>query len=314
MLGRVSAFSFVMSLMSLVDVSAAKAQSLADCGRIHIEAEAMCEVQGGVTCEAMCTPVSVRAACAGKLTASCDAKCTDLPSLECKGSCEADCTGKCAVDPGKFDCTGSCQLDCSGTCSSRCEASQNRAQCAASCEATCGASCQGKCEVQAPEASCDIKCEASCEGSCEGDANIDCQVDCQSEFYADCEVDLEGGCEVACDAEDGALFCDGQYVDHGDHLDQCVAALEAIIDANVEGYADGSSSCGGGSCQAEGEAGASCSVQRSSHNSSAAWWAMIGLAGVAVTRRRPQRARTACSSLLARTDHRASKKNRARNY
>lgn len=241
--------------------STAQAQSLDSCGDIHVEAQAQCEVvPPGVECEGMCTPVSVEAACAAQLTAKCEGQCSASASAQCSGSCSADCKAKCMVDPGKFDCALECQAHCGGTCEGQCSASSNKAECKASCEATCGASCDGKCDVEAPSADCDAKCEASCSGSCEAQANIDCQVDCQADFYADCKVDVKGGCEVDCETMEGALFCGGQYVDHGNNLEECVAALEAALDADVEGYASGSGECANGTCKADGEAGVSCSA------------------------------------------------------
>jgi len=276
------------SLTLLVDLSAAQAQSLKDCGKIHVEAEAECEITGGVSCETMCTPVTVRSACAAKLTVDCDGGCSKLPSIECTDPCHVECMGQCAPDPGKFDCAATCELDCSGTCAGHCESSKNRAQCEASCEASCGVTCQGKCDVELPSANCDAKCTASCDGSCKVDANLDCQVDCQGKLYADCEVDVAGGCKTACESEEGAIFCDGQYVDHGDHLDKCVTAIEAYIDAHVDGYAEGSSSCKGGSCMAEGKAGAtsSCSLTSTSQSSRATWMTLGALGLVAIRRRR----------------------------
>ena len=96
---------------------------------------------------------------------------------------------------------------------------------------------------------CDAGCEASCEGSCEVDANIDCQAECQADARADCEAELQGGCDVACKSHDGALFCDGQYVDYGDNLKTCVDALKAAIHARVSGEAEAQSSCSGNSCR-----------------------------------------------------------------
>jgi MYXO-CTERM domain-containing protein len=91
---------------------------------------------------------------------------------------------------------------------------------------------------------------------------MDCQLDCQTQGYAGCTSELQGGCETACTQPDGALFCDGQYVDVGEQLDQCVADLEAAFQIEVTGYANGSADCSGGRCTAEGEAGFSCSQGR----------------------------------------------------
>jgi hypothetical protein len=121
---------------------------------------------------------------------------------------------------------------------------------------SCSASCEGKCDVELPEADCDAGCEASCEGSCEADANFDCQLNCQARGYGECETDVQGGCDVACETEEGALFCDGEYIDHGGNLEECIAALRAKLNIKVEASAMGSSSCEGGSCQAEGSANA----------------------------------------------------------
>jgi hypothetical protein len=75
---------------------------------------------------------------------------------------------------------------------------------------------------------------------------------------------MQGGCEAQCTSPDGALFCDGQYVDHGGNLDACVAALEAAVSASVDLSARGSASsdCTGNMCsaEAEGEASASCAL------------------------------------------------------
>ncbi|MDH5675766.1 MAG: hypothetical protein OEZ06_26820 [Myxococcales bacterium] len=226
------------------------------CGNIHVEAEAMCElVPPGLECEGQCTPLSVRAACSAQLAVECQASCTDLPSVECSGSCQAECTASCTdLEPGTFDCQGSCQAQCSGDCEARCGTTDDGGECMARCEGSCSASCDGHCDVELPKADCDAGCEASCEGSCEADANFDCQASCQSDSYANCEADVQGGCDIACEGQEGALFCDGQYVDHGDNLDMCISALRAAVDVEVTGSAMGESSCDNGACMATGSA------------------------------------------------------------
>lgn len=267
------------------------------CGNIHVEADAYCEVVAAtVECESMCTPLSVRAACSAQLAAECKADCDDLPSVECSGSCEADCMAECTdFEPGEFDCEVACEADCMGRCEASCEASDDSASCMASCEGSCTASCDGSCDVELPEADCDASCEASCEGSCEADANFDCQIDCQGELYAECETDIEGGCEIDCESEEGALFCDGNYVDHGGNLEMCIDAIEAAIDIEVEASSSGEASCDEGVCRAEGEAMArvssDCAVARpGAHGSSSGVVALLlGLAGLLPLRRRRRR-------------------------
>lgn len=250
-----------LSLVSIAGASSAQAQGLDSCGNINVEAEAQCEVvPPGVSCEAECTPLKVQAACSARLVAECDGECNFTPPQGCSIDCQAGCTGECMVDPGSFDCAARCEASCGGMCSGQCSAAANKAECMGACEGTCSAKCEGGCEVVPPEASCEGKCEASCDTSCEVEAQLDCQVECQADAYAECMVDVQGGCEADCQTMEGALFCDGNYVDHGDNLSECVAALEAVISAEVDGYAEGSSSCENGSCQAEGKAGVSCAA------------------------------------------------------
>jgi hypothetical protein len=71
----------------------------------------------------------------------------------------------------------------------------------------------------------------------------------------DCKASLQGGCEGQCDV-DGALFCDGNYVDHGGNLQGCIDALKAALNIEVSGYAN--ANCEGGTCEAE--AGVNCSA------------------------------------------------------
>ena len=131
-------------------------------------------------------------------------------------------------------------------------------------------------------AECDARCEASCSGSCEADANIDCQVDCQASGYIDCRLDVQGGCEAACDLQEGALFCDGQFIDHGDNLVECIESLQDLLDIEVEGYVRGE--CDDNSCEGEAGGALSCGVGRS--GGAAGGGILIGLAALAGVRRR----------------------------
>jgi hypothetical protein len=54
------------------------------------------------------------------------------------------------------------------------------------------------------------------------------------------------------------LFCDGQYVDHGDNLDKCAKAIRDIVEADIEGYASAEAGCEGNACQAQASAGVDC--------------------------------------------------------
>jgi hypothetical protein len=62
---------------------------------------------------------------------------------------------------------------------------------------------------------------------------------------------------------EGAMFCDGNYVDTGNNLANCVNAIKALFpNFMVTGYADANANCSGNTCTAQADAGASakCSV------------------------------------------------------
>ncbi len=275
MIHRISALGFGTALAIPLVVPAIAYAGIDACGDIHVEANARCEVvvEGG--CTAMCEPVRFEAACAAKLEAQCAGQCTVMATAECTGQCEADCQGQCEVNPGEFDCSASCQGQCEANCDAQCSASANQGECKASCVATCSGSCSADCEGTKPEATCEAKCEASCSGSCEAEANIDCQVRCQGNLYADCKADLEGGCTAQCQEPDGALFCDGQYVDAGNNLEECVNALKVLLDIEVEGWAHGS--CSGNVCSGEAGGSITCAVAQHPHTWAGLGWLVLGL-------------------------------------
>jgi MYXO-CTERM domain-containing protein len=253
------------------------------CGDIEIDASAKCEVKVGGGCTAMCEPLSFTASC----YASCDGECNVSADVECTASCEGSCGGECDVDPGSYDCKAGCEAECDGSCDSHCSSSSDKTSCKASCEATCSGECGASCEGTPPSATCEAKCEASCEGSCKAEVNVNCQVSCQ----AGCTADLQGGCELECQKPEGALFCDGQFIDHGGNLDECVNALRDLLD--IEVTMSGSASCEDGVCKAEGAIGCSCTTGPGAPGPAAGWLATLaGLAagvGMATRRRRGSR-------------------------
>lgn len=256
------------------------------CGNIDVKAEAQCKVETSGGCTAQCTPLKFEAACSAKLETQCKGTCKATASVDCKTSCTGSCKGKCEADPGSLDCSGSCKASCEGDCSGKCSSSGNKSECEASCKATCSGSCDAKCTGTPPSATCEAKCNASCEGSCEAEANIDCQVSCQSKGYAECKANLEGGCKAKCTEPSGALFCDGQYVDTGNNLSNCVDALNAYLKAHVQ--ASGSAECEGNSCSAEGKASAQCSSQPGESSPTGLWpfGVLAAVAAAGIRRRR----------------------------
>lgn len=229
------------------------------CGDIYVEASAQCElVPPGAECDVRCTPISVQATCSAELYVTCSGECNATATVECTGSCDADCHAECDVDPGSYECSAECQAGCEADCSGSCATGDAGAECRASCSATCSGSCDASCEGTAPSADCDAKCTARCEGSCTAEANFGCQIDCQSDGYLSCTTEAQGSCTAHCDTQEGALFCDGEYVDYGDNLDACVQALQDLLHIEVEGYA--SAECDGDSCEAEAGGSVGCQV------------------------------------------------------
>ncbi len=257
------------------------------CNNIDVKANAQCKLEAEAACTAQCTPVKVEAACSGQLQTKCSGECSATATADCQASCKGSCSGQCESNPGSLDCSANCKGSCEADCSGQCSSSGNQSECQASCKANCSASCDAECKGTPPSASCDAKCEASCKGSCTAEVNAKCQIDCQSKGYVECKGRLEGGCKAQCQQPKGALFCDGQYVDTGNNLENCIAALNAILNVKVD--ASGSASCTGNECSAEGEASASCGRVASSDvpASSPLWIAAgLGLAGAAAVRRR----------------------------
>jgi hypothetical protein len=130
-----------------------------------------------------------------------------------------------------------------------------------------------------------VKCKAKCQGQCKADLNMDCDTKC----HGDCTVEATGGCKAKCTEPDGAIFCDGEYVDDGGHAQKCIDSIEAYIKAHVDVTARGSASCEHNSCSAEGEASCKCAVPGRNVDMGSAGYAAVGCAifgAAAVARRR----------------------------
>jgi MYXO-CTERM domain-containing protein len=287
LLSPLAPFAVSAALFAAFALPSVAHAGISACGNIHVEASAQCEMRGGVECEASCTPLSFEAQCAAELELGCSGQCNASADVACEADCGASCTGACEVDPGSFDCRASCQGSCEADCEASCGTGDS--ECSASCAASCSGECTAQCEVVPPSAACDAKCEAACSGECTASANFDCQLACQAEGFAGCKANLEGGCRAECNVEQGALFCDGQYVDHGGNLEECVDALKALFDIEVEGYAR--AECSGNTCEAEagGSATISCSVTPEGRDGAGWLLGALALLGWGVARRRAAR-------------------------
>jgi hypothetical protein len=162
--------------------------------------------------------------------------------------------------------------------------STEQSKCVASCKATASGKCEASCTGHEGMADCTANCQAVCEGKCTAEANLTCEYDCENQSWAQCETDMQGGCTAQCTQPDGALFCDGQYVDAGNNLADCVASLEAALNITVTGYAHGS--CSGNQCSGEAGGEASCAVPKGHSGAGATLGAGLVVGALAWMRRR----------------------------
>jgi hypothetical protein len=251
MFSRPSFFAVVAPAMlgALVAFSPATAHAtvLSDCGNIDLSGNESCSFMTSGGCTSQCTPVNVDVSCAGQLETMCGGTCNGTIDTSCTSTCTSSCTATCMANPGSFSCSGSCEADCSGHCQSQCSSDANQDECTASCKETCGANCNTHCTSTAPSADCTDQCTASCTGSCQAQANFTCDISCQEMGYASCQSMVTGGCMTQCQQPQGALFCNGQFVNvDTSQLAACEEQLasELSINVNVSASATGSASCG----------------------------------------------------------------------
>lgn len=280
---RLSIFTFALAVPVLAITSEARAATLADCGNIDVSANANCKVLAMGGCTAQCTPVNVSIACDAKLQASCSGQCNVSADVMCKNTCNTSCLTECNVNPGSFDCNASCKGQCNADCTAQCSDSMNKTQCTASCQANCGATCSGQCKGVAPSADCMTKCSMCCTGSCTAKINAQCQINCSAMGHAQCEADVTGGCKAQCSKPEGAIFCDGKYVDVGGNLQKCMDALNAVLNIKV----DASGSCTNGNCM--GKASASCGSISPGEPAVGGTGMLVGVGAIAVAFARRRR-------------------------
>jgi MYXO-CTERM domain-containing protein len=302
-------FVTTLAALAALFVPSQASAGLESCGNINVQAEAQCEAVIE-DCDLRCEPLAFRAACAGKLYVECGhAMCDADIQVDCTPDCEGECRVDCdEFDEGSLDCQGHCAGKCETDCSAKCKAhadancegdgceAEAQAECEASCASTCSGECEASCEATPPSADCDAKCEASCSGQCKAEANIDCQIECQVDRMGECQVEYQGGCEGDCSDPKGAIFCDGQYVDHGDNFQDCIDALNDVLTVSVQvsGSADADAECTDDGCTAKEDAKGSVSCASLPHPaSSEAWGWWLAALGFASFRRRSQPKRSA---------------------
>ncbi len=221
------------------------------CGDIDILAGAQCEVVNSTACTTQCVATSFEKCCAAKLELSCNSTCNATAEASCTESCGNDCTTTCTANPGSTTCDTSCTDTCQASCSASCTSSSTQTDCQASCGACCSDHCDTSCVTIPASSSCTTTCNASCAASCTAEANTSCQVKCQESSYDSCKSDYVDTCTTQCNQTGGALFCNGDYVDVGDNLDDCVTAANGVLTTpvTISLTVQASATCSDGTCK-----------------------------------------------------------------
>lgn len=218
------------------------------------------EVEGG--CTAQCTPLSFEAGCTGQ--------CTGTATTDCTASCGTQCVAQC--DPAKLDCFTGCHEECDAPVQEKCAATNPGEDCVSIARAQCDMHCNTQCEV-VTDTNCQEHCQTCCTGSCTTQVNYDCDYQCFAT--------LQGGCDVQCEKPDGALFCNGQFVNAAD-VDACITFL-ANQGITVDVTARGEVKCDLNGCDGTGSAAAGvCSVSNVGMESAAASTLSLGVLGLAM--------------------------------
>jgi hypothetical protein len=243
-----SLLALVAGVTVALAAGSARADIFSDCGGTVFHGNETCTADVTATCDVACAPPKLQVACDAQLEATCSGGCSaTLPS--CQTSCQGGCAGKCSASAGTFDCKTDCNTTCEGNCSGACTSSADQATCTGQCHASCAARCNTECSGTPPTADCQGQCDLSCQGSCSGQANLTCDINCQAMGSASCTASLTQKCTGGCNAHT-AIFCDGNFINATD-ADACVNDLKSLFHITVTGYSSASSSCDGGSCQAQ---------------------------------------------------------------
>ena len=224
------------------------------CGNFDVRASSRCKLEVSGSCSAQCEPVRLDVACAAKLARSCAEKnCKQEVTVQCSGGCMESEGLVCKDDlngVASIDCSANCDDRCGVDCDASCASAADKADCALSCKASCDTRCTAACKNDNQNANCRDRCGLSCGGSCRAQVNRQCDLECQASGSVSCKAELQASCKAQCDRPEGALFCDGKYVDVGSSLPGCLSALNQILDVKVD--VQGSAGCVGSGCSGQG--------------------------------------------------------------
>jgi hypothetical protein len=243
------ALASALFVTSVSSSARADREDLGPCGVFDFSKGLSCKIEVSGGCTAKCEPLKVTAACQGGCTAS--AK-------------QSNCS-----NPAKLDCFVGCHDECDAPIEAQCVKKGGVADCKAQAQAQCDMHCKDSCKV--PPSNCDEHCNSCCVGFCDTQLNFDCDLSCTAK--------VEGSCEAACSKPEGAIFCNGQYVNATD-AKACITYL-ATRDIKVDTSAKGSLTCTGTDCSGIGGV-KGCAVGASGDGYGVA---ILGLFGVVMARR-----------------------------
>ena len=210
---------FALLAFVMVALASPSAEAAVACGLIDGRTLEQCTVVNTKTeCTEKCEPVNMVKVCSTK----CDVGCTKTATTSCKGGCETECIKQCTPDPTKYDCKVACTDTCSAKVMIHCKTSIDEAKCIVKAKASCSQTCEEKCKPLPATETCVNKCGTSCNASCTVEENTTCNVDCETS----CTTQVKGACVSKCSTTQGALFCNGQYIDGGADLTGCITEIE----------------------------------------------------------------------------------------
>ena len=221
----------VGSVVLSLGATTARAE-LTECGGIYLRSDSKCEYRKQQECMTTCMPETVQTSCVAKVYKGCETSCTVSASTSCTTGCSASCTTDCqtqAATPAPKNCMGLCVSRCQDDCK---QGGAHGACCGHNCSARCEQECKNMPEPVAQPAQCGTTCTNACSGSCTAQANTECQITCQDQMYTECQTEEVQVCQTTCMDGDGAIFCDGQYVDAEDRP-SCASQLKTELKIDV---------------------------------------------------------------------------------
>jgi len=215
--------------------SSAHAKQLDKCGGVYLSADSKCEFKPVQECMTSCATTSVEQACAQKTSTMCSASCTTTDTTTCVKTHSDSCSKECDTITEKSShevCTTECVDSCTADAVKRKDFGGDRDKCHQNCAQNCNTSCE-KCSETDQKTDCTTKCMSVVENECTEEVNRDCLLSCQTDNYTSCETDTVNTCTTTCHDKQGALFCDGQFID-ADDLQACADQLAAEFSFSID--------------------------------------------------------------------------------